>query len=293
MSRNVFITCALTGAGDTVGRSPHVPITPKQIAESGLDAAAAGASILHIHVRNPETGQPSRDLALYREVVARIREKNDDVILNLTGGMGGDIVFGDDDPFPTLPGTDFVGPAGRMEHILDLKPEMCSLDCGSLNFDEMVYAAKPSWLRRMARSMRGAGVKPELECFEIGHVRMARQLIEEGLIDAPPLFQLCLGVKWAADASPRTMMALVDMLPVGALWAGFGLGSMQMQMVAQAVLLGGHVRVGLEDNLFLSKGVFATNAQLVERAAAIVTILGATVADPTATRAVLGLEGKR
>lgn len=293
MSRTVFITCALTGAGDTVGRSPHVPITPKQIAEAGLNAAAAGASILHIHVRNPETGQPSRDLALYREVVARIREKNDDVILNLTGGMGGDIVFGDEAPFPTLPGTDFVGPFGRMEHILDLKPEMCSLDCGSLNFDEMVYAAKPSWLRRMARSMRDAGTKPELECFEIGHIRMARQLIEEGLIDAPPLFQLCLGVKWAADASPRTMMALVDMLPPGALWAAFGLGSMQMPMVAQAVLLGGHVRVGLEDNLFLAKGVFATNAQLVERAASIVTILGATVADPTATRAILGLESNR
>lgn len=290
MNRDVFITCALTGAGDTVGRSPLVPITPQQIAESGLAAAAAGASILHIHVRNPETGKPSRSLPLYREAVDRIRQKNSDVILNLTGGMGGDIVFGDRDPFDLQPGTDFVSAEERIEHIVDIKTEMCSLDCGSLNFDEMVYAAKPSWLRRMAALMRDARVKPELECFEIGHVRMARQLIEEGLIAPPPMFQLCLGVRWAADASPRTMATLADMLPRDAVWAGFGLGAAQMPMVAQAVLLGGHVRVGLEDNLFLSKGVPATNAQLVERAASIVTLLGDRVADPATTRSILGLD---
>lgn len=289
MSRDVFITCALTGAGDTVGRSPHVPVTPEQIARSGLDAAAAGASIIHIHVRDPETGKPSRNLALYREVVQRIRERNDDVILNLTGGMGGDIVFGGGDPFDLQPGTDFVSAEERIEHILDLRTQMCSLDCGSLNFDEMVYATKPSWLRRMAGLMRDAGVKPELECFEIGHVRMARQLIEEGLIAPPPMFQLCLGVKWAADASTRTMATLADMLPSGAVWAGFGLGAMQMPMVAQAVLLGGHVRVGLEDNLFLSKGVPATNAQLVEKAASIVGLLGHEIAGPARTREILGI----
>lgn len=292
MARDVFITCALTGAGDTVSRSPMVPVTPQQIAQSGLDAAAAGASIIHIHVRDPETGKPSRRLDLYREVVDRTREKNEDVILNLTGGMGGDIVFGPEDPFDLQPGTDFVGARERIEHILDLRTEMCSLDCGSLNFDEMVYATKPGWLRSMASLMRAAGVKPELECFEIGHVRMALQLIEEGLVAAPPLFQFCLGVRWAADASPRTMMTMADMLPPGAVWAGFGLGASQMQMVAQSVVLGGHVRVGLEDNLFLSKGVLATNAQLVERAASIVTLLGETVADPAATRRILGIEGK-
>ncbi|MGE0238727.1 MAG: 3-keto-5-aminohexanoate cleavage protein [Parvibaculaceae bacterium] len=293
MNRDIFITCALTGAGDTVGRSPHVPVTPAQIAASGLDAAKAGASILHIHVRDPATGKPSRELVLYREVVARIREKNDDVILNLTGGMGGDIIFGPQDPFDLQQGTDFVSAEARIEHILDIKPEMCSLDCGSLNFDEMVYATKPSWLRRMAKLMREVSAKPELECFEIGHVRMARQLIEEGLIAAPPLFQLCLGVKWAADASPQTMTALAAMLPRDAVWAGFGLGSMQMPMVAQSALLGGHVRVGLEDNLFLSKGVHATNAQLVERAAAILSLLGVNVADPATTRSILALKGRQ
>ena len=293
MTPEVFISCALTGAGDTVGRSPHVPVTPAQIADSGLAAAAAGASILHIHVRDPASGKPSRDLALYREVVARIRDANDSVILNLTGGMGGDLIFGAADPLALHPDSDFVTPEARIAHILELRPEICSLDCGSLNFGDMVYATTPTWLRRMAGLIRDAGVKPELEVFEIGHLRMANQLIAEGLIAAPPMFQLCLGIRWAADASPRTMAFMADMLPPGAVWAGFGLGAAQFPMAAQAVLLGGHVRVGLEDNLFLRRGVPATNADLVTRAVRVIEALGAEVAGPDATRSKLQLPQER
>ena len=293
MNREVFISCALTGAGDTVGRTPHVPVTPAEIAESGLAAAAAGASILHIHVREPGTGKPSRDLVLYREVVERIRDANDEVILNLTGGMGGDLLFGDADPMDLQPGTDFVAAEERIAHILELRPEICSLDCGSLNFGDLVYATTPSWLRRMAGLIREAGVKPELEVFEIGHLRMANQLIAEGLIAAPPLFQLCLGIRWAADASPRTMAFMADMLPPGAVWAGFGLGAAQFPMMAQAVLLGGHVRVGLEDNLLLRPGVPATNAELVSQAVRVIEALGAEVIGPDATREKLTLPKER
>lgn len=293
MTAGAFITCALTGAGDTAGRSPHVPVTPAEIAESGLAAAAAGASVLHIHVRDPRTGGPSRSLDLYREVVARIRDRNDSVILNLTGGMGGDMVFGPDAPFPLQPGSDFVPAEERIEHILELKPEICSLDCGSLNFSDMVYATTPTWLRKMAGLIAEAGVKPELEVFEIGHLLMARQLIDEGLVAAPPLFQLCLGIRWAADASPATMAHLVGMLPPGALWAGFGIGAAQFRMAAQALLLGGNMRVGLEDNLMLRRGEFATNAQLVERAVAIAGTLDIQVLGPDDTRKLLGLTNPR
>jgi uncharacterized protein (DUF849 family) len=293
MNREVFISCALTGSGDTVGRSPHVPVTPTEIAESGLAAAAAGASILHIHVREPGTGKPSRERALYREVVARIRDANDSVILNLTGGMGGDLMFGDANPLDLKPGSDFVAAEERIAHILELRPEVCSLDCGSLNFGDLVYATTPTWLQRMAGLIRNAGVKPELEVFEIGHLRMANQLIAEGLITAPPMFQLCLGIRWAADASPRTMAFLADMLPAGAVWAGFGLGAAQFPMAAQAVLLGGNVRVGLEDNLFLSRGVPATNAELVAQAVRVIEALGADVLGPDATRRKLDLPKER
>lgn len=293
MNPEVFISCALTGAGDTVERSPHVPVTPAQIADSGLAAANAGASILHIHVREPGSGKPSRDIALYREVVERIREANDTVILNLTGGMGGDLIFGEADPLTLQPDSDFVAAEERIAHILTLRPEICSLDCGSLNFGDMVYATTPGWLRRMAGLIRDVGVKPELEVFEIGHLRMANQLISEGLIVAPPMFQLCLGIRWAADASPRTMAFLADMLPPGAVWAGFGLGAAQFPMAAQAVLLGGHVRVGLEDNLFLRRGVPATNADLVARAVGVIESLGGEVIGPDATRQKLQLSKER
>jgi uncharacterized protein (DUF849 family) len=290
MNDGVFITCALTGAGDSFGKSPHLPVTPKEIAESGLAAAAAGAAILHIHVRDPKTGKPSRSLDYYREVVTRIRDKNPDVILNLTGGMGGDVVLGTDDPKNFGPGTDLVGPIERIEHILELKPEICSFDCGSLNFEDLLYLTTPTYLRKMATLIREAGVHPEIEVFDTGHVRLARQLISEGLFAEPYLFQLCLGIRWGADATADGMKALRDLLPSGAIWAGFGLGRAQMPMVAQAVIMGGNVRVGLEDNLFLSKGNPATNAQLVERAKQIVELLGTGVVGPDAVRRLLKLK---
>jgi len=289
VNESVYITCALTGAGNTVGKSPLVPVTPKQIAEAGLEAASAGAAVLHIHVRKPESGAPSRRLELYAEVVERIRERNDTVILNLTGGMGGDLIPGDKDPLQAKPGSDVVGPRLRMEHIQKLRPEIASLDCGSMNFGETVYITTPSYLREMARMIREAGAKPELEVFEMGHVRLARWLISEGLIDEPPLFQLCLGIPWAAEASTHGMNALHDMLPENVIWAGFGIGRMQMPMVAQAVLLGGNVRVGLEDNLYLEKGRLASNAELVERAVKIIELLGSRVLAPNEVRAKLGL----
>jgi uncharacterized protein (DUF849 family) len=287
VNENVFITCALTGAGLTAGKTAHVPVTPKEIAESGIAAAEAGAAILHIHVRDPTTGLPSRRLEYYREVVTRIRDAKPEVILNLTGGMGGDVVLGADDPMDFGPGTDLVGAEERIEHILELKPEICSFDCGSLNFDDLLYVTTPSYLRRMAKLIREAAVHPEIEVFDTGHVRLAKQLIAEGLFAEPYLFQLCLGIRWGAEASTDGMKALRDMLPPNVIWSAFGLGRAQMPMAAQAVIMGGHIRVGLEDNLFLERGVPATNAQLVERARRIVELLGARVLGPTDVRKVL------
>jgi len=285
MAREVFITCAVTGSGDSAGKSPHVPVTPAQIAQSALEAHAEGAAIVHLHVRDPASGAAARDPALFREVVARIRERNTEVLLNLTGGMGGDLWFGPEDaPLALRPATDFVGPSERIAHVLELKPEIGSLDCGSLNFDESLYGTTPSFLRRMARSYREAGVRPEIEVFELGHIELARQLLSEGLIEDPPLFQLCLGIRYGAPASSEAMLAMRDALPVGALWSAFGVGRQQLPMVAQAVLLGGNVRVGLEDNLYLEKGVLATNAQLVERARRMIELLGARVLSARETR---------
>jgi uncharacterized protein (DUF849 family) len=278
MAREVFITCAVTGSGDSVGKSRHVPVTPQQIAQSALEAHAAGAAIVHLHVRNPASGAASRDPALFREVVERIRERNTEVLLNLTGGMGGDLWFGpEDSPLKLAAATDFVGPRERIAHVLELKPDIGSLDCGSLNFDETLYGTTPSFLRRMATLYRAARVRPEIEVFELGHIELAKQLMSEGLIETPPLFQLCLGIRYGAPASSESMLAMRDALPPGALWSAFGVGRMQLPMVAQAVLLGGNVRVGLEDNLYLGKGVLATNAQLVERARSIIELLGARV----------------
>lgn len=289
MNRDVVITCALTGAGDTVGRSPHVPVTPAAIAEDALQAAAAGAAVVHVHVRDPDSGQPSRDPDLFAEVHDRIRSSNTDLILNYTGGMGGDLWFEPGDHVSLAPQTDFVGARERVRHILQLGPEIGSLDCGSLNFGEMVYATTPNILREILAAYREREVRPEIEVFELGHIEIAKMLIDEGLVPPPPLFQLCLGVKYGAPASPRAMMAMRDALPPGALWSAFGVGRMQFPMVAQAVLLGGHVRVGLEDNLYLDQGVLATNAALVERAAALVRSLGGEVAGPGRARALLGL----
>lgn len=290
ISHAVFITCAVTGSGDSVRKSPHVPVTPAQIAGAALDAHAAGAAIVHIHVRNPATGASSRDPRLFREVVERIRAVNAEVIINLTGGMGGDIFFGPDAaPLDFASGTDFVGPAERMAHIGELLPEIGSLDCGSLNFDESLYGTTPRYLRQMAAEYRSRGVRPEIEVFELGHIELARQLMSEGLIDSPALFQLCLGIRYGAPATSEAMQAMRDALPAGVEWSSFGVGRMQMPMVAQAVLLGGNVRVGLEDNLYLEKGVLATNAQLVERAVRIIELLGAHVQSAREVRERLAL----
>lgn len=290
MNRDVIITCAITGGGDTASRSPHVPVTPRQIADAALEAHAAGAAIVHLHVRDPETTLGSRDPALFRELVALVRERNTEVVLNLTGGMGGEILFGPSgQPLPPAPETDFVGPAARMAHIVELRPEIASLDTGSLNFDETLYATTPNWLREMCVAYKQAGVRPELEVFELGHIELAKQLIKEGLIEQPPIFQLCLGIKYGAPATPEAMMAMRDALPAGAVWAAFGLGALQIPMAAQAVLMGGHVRVGLEDNLFLEKGVLATNAQLVAKAREVVERLGARVLSSAEAREKLGL----
>ena len=290
VAQEVFITCAVTGSADTVARNAHVPVTPEQIAQSALSAHAAGAAIVHIHVRDPATGKASRDSRLFREVVERIRAGSADLILNLTGGMGGDLLFGPEAaPLELAAGTDFVGPRERMTHIADLLPPIASLDCGSLNFDESLYGTTPSFLRTMAREYLARNVRPELEVFELGHIELAKQLIGEGLIAQPPLFQLCLGIKYGAPATPAAMLAMRDALPPGSLWSAFGLGRMQMPMVAQAVLLGGNVRVGLEDNLYLDRGVQATNQQLVERARSLIESLGVRVMSSAQARERLGL----
>jgi len=289
MNRDVIITCAVTGAGDTVGKHPAIPITPEQIADAAIEAAQAGAAIAHIHVRDPVTGKGSRDPALYREVVDRIRSSNTDIIINLTTGMGGDLTLGESEPWIDGSQTDLAGPLERVAHIAELRPEICSLDCGTMNFGDGVFLNGPSHLRAMAKLIRDWGVKPELEVFDLGHIRLARQLIAEGLIMDPPLFQICLGIPWGAPARTDAMQSMCSLLPANAVWAGFGISRMQMPMVAQAVLLGGNVRVGLEDNLFLDKGVFATNRQLVERAVEIVERLGAVVMTPAEARAALGL----
>lgn len=296
MNFEVFISCAVTGAGDTVGKHPHIPVTPKQIADAAIEAARAGAAIAHCHVRDPETGVGSRDPALYREVVERIREADTDVIINLTSGMGGDLAIGPgESPMDFGDDSDLVGPRTRLVHVEELLPDICSLDCGTLNFGDgnMIYVSTPEMLRAGAKRIQSLGVKPELECFDTGHLWFAKQLIAEGLIDSPPMFQLCHGIPWGAPADTTTMKAMVDNLPADAVWAGFGIGRMQMPMVAQTVLLGGHVRVGLEDNLYLEKGVFASNGQLVERAADIITLMGAKVLGPQEARAKLGIEKRR
>jgi uncharacterized protein (DUF849 family) len=290
LAPEAFITCAVTGSADSARKNPNVPVTPADIAASALEAHAAGAAIVHIHVRDLQSGLASRDPRLFREVVERIRERSAAVILNLTGGMGGDLVIGPEHaPLEFRAGTDFVGPHERMAHVLDLSPEIGSLDCGSLNFDELLYGTTPGFLRTMARAYQQKKVRPELEVFELGHIELAKQLMSEGLIDQPALFQLCLGIKYGAPATSEAMHAMRDALPAGSLWSAFGLGRLQMPMAAQAVLLGGNVRVGLEDNLYLDKGVPANNAQLVERARTIIELLGVRVLTAPEARARLGL----
>ena len=293
MNRNVIITCAVTGAGDTVAKHPAIPVTPEQIADAAIEAARAGAAIAHIHVRDPETGKGSRDVALYREVVKRVRGSDVDVVINLTAGMGGDLMIGAVKPMDFEAGTDLVGAMDRLVHVEELRPELCTLDCGTLNFGEgnAVYVSTPDMLRTGARRIQELGVKPELEIFDTGNLWFATRLVEEGLVDPPPMFQLCMGIPYGVPPDLSIMQSMVNMLPAGSVWAGFGIGRQQFPMVAQAMLLGGHVRVGLEDNLYLDKGVYASNGQLVERAVQIVEALGGRVQTPNEARQTLGLPG--
>ena len=291
MAGPTIISCAVTGGGDTAGRNPAVPVTPEQIAGSAIDAGKAGAAIAHIHVRDPGTTLGSMETALYREVVARIRDSGSDILINLTTGAGGRFVPGDSDPLAPGPGTTLSPAERRVEHVLELRPDICSLDMGSLNFGDNVFMNVPRELRKMAGYIREAGVKPELEVFESGHIRLAAQMIEDGAFAAPAMFQICLGIPWGAPATPEAIIFMRDLLPDGVNWAGFGISRMQFPIAAQAVLLGGHVRVGLEDNLYLERGVLApSNAALVEKAVAVVTLLGATVATPAEAREILALD---
>jgi uncharacterized protein (DUF849 family) len=292
MNRNVFITCAVTGSGGSQDKSPHVPRSPEQIANSAIDAAKAGAAIVHCHVRDPETGAPRRDVALYREVTERIRDADIDVVLNLTAGMGGDMVFGSvEAPLPVAAGTDMAGATERIAHIRECLPEICTLDCGTMNFAEADYVMTntPGMLRAMGKMMTELGVKPEIEAFDTGHLWFAKQLVAEGILEADALVQLCMGVPWGAPDDLNTFMAMVNNVPSDWNWSAFGLGRNEMPYVAASVLAGGNVRVGLEDNLMLSRGQFATNAQLVERAVNIIENMGASVMNAADVREKLNL----
>ena len=294
MNWEVFVTCAITGAGDTTGKSDKVPVTPQEIADAAIEAAKAGAAVAHIHVRDPATGQGARDPKLYREVVERIRDSGTDVVLNLTAGMGGDLVLGgSDSPLPLdAPGTDMAGALERLAHVEACLPEICTLDCGSMNFSaggDYVMVNTPDMLRAMASHVRDLGVRPELEVFDTGHLVMVKDLIAEGLIDDPVTIQLCMGIPYGAPDDPGTFMAMVQALPPGAIFSGFSIGRMQLPFVAMAALAGGNVRVGLEDNIYLERGVLATNAQLVERAVAILQAMNVKLLGPEEVRAKLKL----
>ena len=291
MNYEVIVSCAVTGAGDTVGKSPHIPVTPEEVANAAIEAAKAGAAIAHIHVRDPETGKGSRDPELFKEAVDRIRSSDTDVVINLTSGMGGDWTPSEEDPSMPGPGTDMIGPLERLAHVKELLPEICSLDCGTLNFGDgnEIYIATPPYLRKMAELTKEWGVKPELEVFELGHLRFAKQMIVEGLIDEPPMFQICLGIPWGADHSVDMLKVMKDELPGGVVWGGFGISRMQMPIAAAAVAMGGNVRVGLEDNIYLERGVHATNAQLVEKVIGIIDRMGARAVTPAEARKKLGL----
>ncbi len=292
MNRDVFITCAVTGSGGTQDRSPHVPRSPKQIADSAIAAAKAGAAVVHCHVRDPDTGAPSRDLGYYREVTDRIRDAEVDMVLNLTAGMGGDMVFGGvETPLPTVTGTDMVGATERVAHVAECLPEICTLDCGTMNFAEADYVMTntPGMLTAMGKMMTDLGVKPEIEAFDTGHLWYAKQLVKDGVLAPDALVQLCMGVPWGAPDDLNTFMAMVNNVPDEWTFSAFSLGRNQMAYVAAAVLAGGNVRVGLEDNLWLDKGVLAENWQLVERAGTIIENMGARVIGPAEVREKLGL----
>ncbi|MGR3659809.1 MAG: 3-keto-5-aminohexanoate cleavage protein [Paracoccaceae bacterium] len=292
MNPEVFITCAVTGSGNSQDRSPHVPRSPQQIADSAIAAARAGAAVVHCHVRDPDTGAPSRDIKLYRELTDLIRAADVDVVLNLTAGMGGDLVFGGPDaPLPLANGTDMISAEERVAHIAECLPEICTLDCGTMNFAEADYVMTntPGMLKAMGRMMTDLGVKPEIEAFDTGHLWLAKQLVADGILDSPALVQLCMGVPWGAPNDLNTFMAMVNNIPADWAWSAFSIGRHEMPYVAAATLAGGNVRVGLEDNLWLAKGELATNEALVTRAKQIIESLGSTVIGPQAVRQKLGL----
>jgi uncharacterized protein (DUF849 family) len=290
MQRKIIISCAVTGSADSPGKNPAVPVTPEQIARSSIDAAKAGAAVVHIHVRNPQTTKPSMDGALYREVVERIRASGTDVLINLTTGPGARFEHDPQDPTKPGPASTLRGPEDRVRHVVELRPDICSLDMGSLNMGSRVFINTPQHLQTMAVAIRDIAVLPELEVFETGHLLLAKRMIETGHIKPPGMFQLCLGISWGQPATPEAMTYMRNLLPPGSPWFAFGISLYQFPMVAQAVLLGGHVRVGLEDNLYLEKGKLApSNAALVEKAAHIIEVLGDQVANPNEAREILGL----
>jgi len=293
MSRDVFITCAVTGSGGSQDKSPHVPRSPAEIASSAIDAAKAGAAIVHCHVREPDSGAPSRKLEYYREVTDRIRDSDVDVVLNLTAGMGGDLVLGSSSsPLPLdEKGSDMIGAEERLAHVAECLPEICTLDCGTMNFAEADYVMvnTPGMLRDMAKRIQALGVRPEIEAFDTGHLWFSQQLVDEGLITSPVLVQLCMGIPWGAPNDLNTFMAMVNAMPKDWEFSAFSIGRDEMAYAAAAVLAGGNVRVGLEDNLYLAKGQLATNAQLVERAANIVSGMGANIIGPEDVRKRLAL----
>lgn len=291
MNRKVILTCAVTGAGDTANKSEHVPVTPQEIADDAIAAARAGASVVHIHVRDLDTKQGSREVAHYREVVRLIRASDVDPVINLTAGMGGDLVVDPQDPTTHMPGTDLVNALERLPHVEELLPEICTLDCGSLNFGDgsNIYVSTPDMLREGSKKIQTLGVRPELEIFDTGNLWFANVLVEEGLIDPPPLYQLCMGVPYGAPVDAGLLTAMVNMLPAGAQFTSFAIGRNQLPWVAQSILAGGHARVGLEDNLYLARGVKATNASLTTRAVDIIENLGAEVATPDEARQILDL----
>lgn len=287
--RKVIITCAITGGHGDFAKVPDFPITPEEIARDCLRARAAGAAVVHIHVRNPETGQHSGELDLFRDVVRRVRQSGSDVLINLTTGWGGRYVPSPANPQVGGPGTNLASPERRLRHVVDLQPNICTLDVGSLNFGEQIFVGFPPHIREMAAAIRDAGVKPEIECFELGHITQARSLIDAGLVTGDPLFQLCLGIPNAAPATPETLMAMRTMLPPNANWAAFAVGRLSFDLVALSTLLGGHVRVGLEDNLYMGRGEFATNEKLVAKASDIITSLGRSIATPAEAAGIIGL----
>lgn len=292
MNQKVILTCAVTGGHPNVHKHPEYPITPARIAQNCVDAARAGAAIAHIHVRDPHTGMRSGDLALFQEVVERVRNSGSDVLINLTTSEGARFDPGTGRPTLSAPGTTLVEPLQRLEHIEALRPDICTLDVGSFNFGEVIFVNTSAQLRLMAERIGQLGIKMEIEVFEPGHIMFARKLIQEGLIEDPPMFQLCLGVPHASPATPEVLSLMKNMLPDNARWSAFGISRWEFDIVAQAVCHGGNCRVGLEDNLYISKGEFASNRQLVERAVRIIRELGREPATPAEAADILGIQAQ-